>query len=388
MSLPAHDKLILLCARTVLDGDHQAQIRSLLAQGIQWAQVIARARQVEMTPLVYHHLKTLDDSLVPSGVRSQLVHGYAQNLSRNLLLSRELLSLTEVFQVQAIPFVPVKGVILAETVYRHLGLRQMCDLDVLIRRDDVQRAVRALTERGFRLRGHLPCTDAEFQQRRDVTLTKDLGRWSYPLELHWKFKDSFFRLPEKMLWDHLVDYAWNGKTVKIFSPELTLIHLIHHLNYHAFPLKILVDVAETMRAFRDRINWDVFWSLVRDWQLVRNATVALACVSAVLDVPLPEEARQGSCYLQARRQWVSSLVSHQRWYFNRWAWAIQARGRWRALFSLLLVDGGSADILRALLARLTPGGSETTSTGLRRTLGWRVANLISGLFRFVVSPRR
>lgn len=393
MALQPHDRLILLCARTSPGEDVRERIREGVARGLDWSRLLARAEELEMTPLVGRNLGRVEGSLVPAKVRGELARRSRLVLGNNLVLAGELAALARYFRAREIPVVPLKGIVLAEAVYGHIGLRPMCDLDLLVRREDVGRAVSAITELGFSVESPVPTSGGDFERRRDVRLSRVVHGNPVWIELHWKFKDTFFRLREDLLWQHLSDFRWQGESLRILSPEATLVHLAHHLNYHGYTLKILVDVAETLRAYGRALDWDTVLRLVRESGMARSFLAALACASWVLGAFFPREARALDRENEGRRAWPSSLVARERWFFGRRGRTVQDDPHLRALLSTLFVDGGALAPAAALLGRVAslarrgrseraPGGSSLPGLTLPR----HAACLARGMARLLLCP--
>ncbi len=383
MTLQAYEKLILLCARTELDQSTRGQMDAVLSGGVEWNLLIKRATQLELMPLVSYHLRKSYASLVPENIYEQLTQQYYQNLTRNLLLSEELAAMMNLVEDQGMPIIPVKGIILSETVFGNPGLRQMCDLDVLIRREHVARAVELLKSRGFDLIGRLPSGADDFERRRDATLVRTVGKMPIVVEMQWKFKDTFFRLPEEAMWSHLTEYSWKGKRIRIFSPELTLLHLVHHLNYHAYPLKILIDIAETLRAYNDVLNWDKLWRMAVQWKLARNTCVAFECVRHVLHGPVPDSVLAEARRLGGKRVWLTPVTCREEWFFSQRAAMIQSQGHLRTAFSVLFLDGTMFSLLQTLFRRALGTKARVGLKPLRNLVGF-----LSGLLKLLILRRK
>src|SRR6202008_2711637 len=87
---------------------------------------------------------------MPFAVRDRLRRDLAEGTARHLILSGELARLLKSFERQRIPVIPLKGPVLAETLYAHPALRPYTDLDLLIRRENVERVDDLLQRLGYR----------------------------------------------------------------------------------------------------------------------------------------------------------------------------------------------------------------------------------------------
>ncbi|NJL27115.1 MAG: nucleotidyltransferase family protein, partial [Thermoanaerobaculia bacterium] len=266
MPLAPHRQLILSCCQVGESADER--LLELAVGPLDWRRLVAETRRLELAPLVAWRLERLAAKTVPARPLARLREIYRRNLGRNLHLAEELGEVLDLFEAAEIPAIPLKGPVLAETVYGHPGLRRIYDLDVLVQRSDLERAVDLLRHSGYR--SATPKLLAGLEGERDVSLAR-----SAVVELHWALKDRFFHLPVDALWAASVETAWHGRKIRTLPPELLLLQLIHHLNYHAHPLKILVDVARVIALHGETIDWARVAGLALEWHLQRNVRLAL-----------------------------------------------------------------------------------------------------------------
>ncbi|MBV5343668.1 nucleotidyltransferase family protein, partial [bacterium] len=87
--------------------------------------------------------------LVPAAVLTKLRNAYYKTLSRNTLIYQEFVLLSEILRANSISFITLKGICMAEWLYRDIGLRQMSDIDILIQEKDGVRCLDALHAAGY-----------------------------------------------------------------------------------------------------------------------------------------------------------------------------------------------------------------------------------------------
>src|SRR6185295_17941604 len=102
---------------------------------------------------------------------------YLDNLARNLLLFDAAHAVLD-----AAPVLPLKGLVLANTVYSDVAARPMSDLDVAVLPRDLDTTIRILSDLGWR---RVFAEQARYSPRHghDVAFTNDHG---HVLELHYK----------------------------------------------------------------------------------------------------------------------------------------------------------------------------------------------------------
>ena len=123
-----------------------------------------------MSPLLYQNLSRLS-GVVPAAVLTQLRERYDTNVRKSLVLARELFRVLDCIEALGVEAIPYKGVVLAETFYGDMALRQSGDMDLFVRARDVVR--HALSASG-RARGNSATVGANLHAAR-LTLARKLG---------------------------------------------------------------------------------------------------------------------------------------------------------------------------------------------------------------------
>ena len=140
-------RLLLAC----LSEDPQ-QFEQLSLTGIQavdWQELVTLSQVQGVAPLVYQRLTQQHSSVyVPSAVLEKLREVYLVNLKRNMRLYRDLEQILGRLAERQIPVIPLKGVFLAEKVYGNIGLRPMVDVDLLLPRPELAKALEELEALG------------------------------------------------------------------------------------------------------------------------------------------------------------------------------------------------------------------------------------------------
>lgn len=122
----------------------------------------------------------------------------------------------------AIPYVPLKGSVI-RAYYAEPWMRTSCDIDVLIRREDMDRAIQTLSEKiGFTKEPH--------KNARDISLYL-VGNTH--LELHYNITENIASMDRVLLtvWDHTAR-AEDNRQMYLQSNEFLLFHLLAHAAYH------------------------------------------------------------------------------------------------------------------------------------------------------------
>ena len=126
------------------------------------------------------------------------------------------------FDSEEIDYIPLKGAVLRE-LYPQAWMRTSCDIDVLVRESEIDRAALALVNRlGYK-------TDFK-KTYHDISLFSPFGMH---LELHYNIKENTEG------YDKLLTRAWDfsqrsteNKRRYLQSKEFLMLHLMCHMSYH------------------------------------------------------------------------------------------------------------------------------------------------------------
>jgi hypothetical protein len=227
---------------------------------------------------------------VPQAILEQLQrHAYA-NAIQNFFLTRELLKLLSLFEAHGIPAMPYKGPVLATTVYGNLALRQFCDLDILVHKQDVLRVKALLMAQGYR--PWCPLTDAQeaahLQSYHAYTFVHHDRRIS--VDVHWRFELSLYAFPLdlKLWWQRLEMIPFVGTTIRYpSSDDLLLLLCVHGTKDGWAQLKWICDIAELCR-IHPCMDWERVMEHASTLYSERMLFLGLLLAHDLLGTTLPE----------------------------------------------------------------------------------------------------
>ena len=99
----------------------------------QWQEFLTIAATQRVTPLFFHQLKKKGlDQAVPPEVYASLRDVYLKNTMRIMKISAQSRLVLKTLNSEGIPTIPLKGIVMANSVYENIGLREMNDLDLLV----------------------------------------------------------------------------------------------------------------------------------------------------------------------------------------------------------------------------------------------------------------
>ncbi|MBW4557541.1 MAG: nucleotidyltransferase family protein [Trichormus sp. ATA11-4-KO1] len=285
-------ELLLCIARTHPDTATIERIKTLLEQDLDWAYIIQTATFHKVMPLLYQNLNTNCTELVPKDVLADLLYYFKANARRNLFLTNELLKLLNLFESHDLTVIPIKGAILAVSVYNNLALRQFTDIDILVRPQDAIVARDLLVAQGF-------------QNTYNHTRDQEVARLQSPfckdnnythkhtgvnLDLHWQLLQKYLSFPiaHERLWERHGAISLAGKTVINLSPEDNLLFLcVHACRDRWNKLSLISDVA-TLICVSSEMNWDWVIEQAKLLGCWRRLLLGMLLAKNLLETEIPE----------------------------------------------------------------------------------------------------
>jgi hypothetical protein len=287
-------RLLLACARSSVDADTALRIRALIEGGVDWDFILRKAQQNYIAPLVCTHLMATCADLLPPDILRLFRTRMLAHAASNLHVAHELVRILGLLEDHGVEALPFKGPVLAALAYGNIALRQFGDLDVLVHRLDLDRAVRVITSNGYELVAHE--TGSSESCEKDVALVSLDGRTR--LELHWRLSKVYFsfaldsRRNARRMWDRLETVEFAGHKVRTLPVVDLLLYLCSHGAKHRWErLEWIADVAELLRVRAD-LDWMVSQREAQALGCERVLALGLRLAHELLDAPLPEHVRR------------------------------------------------------------------------------------------------
>ena len=167
--------------------------------------------------LINHHL--LDNIKLKDTCKQILLNSIFQYQKQNL----ELMKIRNVFEENQINFIPLKGSVIRD-FYPEPWLRTSCDIDILVRPDDLERATNVLIHNGYTFieKGS---HDVSFFSENNVHL-----------ELHYNVVEKEYKIANvSEVFENIWDYAFpkvNCKYEYVLTNEMFYFYHIAHMAKH------------------------------------------------------------------------------------------------------------------------------------------------------------
>ena len=263
---------------------------------LDWSEVLRLAEHHGVLPLAARNLIEHARGL-PAEVESTLRSAYQANLRSSLLFTAELARIMQHFERRQLRAVPYKGAVLAQALYRDLGLRSFSDLDFLISSADFERAKQALAEIGYRPAADLSPAVERLWLRSGYERAFDSAAGKNLVEVQWALLPYFYGVDLGV--EDLM--ARDGRTVvggcevPCLAPEDSLLVLCLHAAKHLWTRLIwLSDIAETLRpqSRTQAVDYSRVFSRARALGIARILGVSFWLVKNVLRAELSNAAEE------------------------------------------------------------------------------------------------
>jgi len=271
---------LIRCLRWDEEGDQRLATMSPAS----WTDLIGVLEHKAGLPLLARRLKRA--AIVPPPEVAAKLRPNGLALAVRNLQSR--IALAKAIRAAERPALLLKGIDLAERLYRNPAHRSMGDVDFLVHEFDAMAYHHHLTLQGFRAR-HAPDAAARsVEWQRHAYYAAPAGAIHLPFELHWLLANGKDGKTIDMagIWSRSQPHATMGPHGRIMAPDDLFLYLCLHLKNHAFeaPLINLWDIAELIEDPELPLDWGNIWQLAAEWRLMEAVRITLYLITKTLGV--------------------------------------------------------------------------------------------------------
>ena len=289
------EKLLLSLCRLEFSEEKKSEIGDLTKEVKDWDLFVDLSNKHGIIALCWYNItETGNKNNVPTRQLEILHTAYLKNLTRNIFLFNQLTELVSLAKEKGIKIVLLKGLALEKTVYGNKGLRQMSDIDILVRQDEASSLRGILLKNGFE---SAPLVSS-FHEKIMPAYGKHLPEMyknGIAIEIHFKLFDQMGNTLTTELLNKAVRVSDTGTSLYYPEPQLFFLYLIKHLDKHEksgyFQLRLYADLAVLLSVHSDQIiNESLF-----EYALQANLEIVLAEKLKLLQhywgISLPEPAK-------------------------------------------------------------------------------------------------
>lgn len=290
--------LIILSSAKIHPSDEDLNRLNLLLQNVtDWDETVNRLINRAAGPLLYRKLTLLPASKqIPEHAKEKLRQSYFVTMTRGMLLYDAFSKVTEMLHDAGIKAVALKGIHLAEWLYGDIGLRQMSDIDLLVRKEDGRKSIAVLESNGFKSY-HNEVSDMILEQSGIVhyhPMQKGDVSVEVHINLHRKRKkyklnpDDFIERAQPIVLNKSKSFVLEIHDLIIFL----CVHLDKHFVKGDMQFTGFYDLVNLIETKSDEINWDVLTERSEKQNAESTVFKYLVLVSKFFNADLPDDIKR------------------------------------------------------------------------------------------------
>ena len=266
-----------------------------------WVRFIAFAREHGIAPVLFLALKDLLDGSPCKQHLSELRNIYRIDAQNNLLLYHELGKVLKALNAADITVIVLKGACLAEAVYGNIALRSMSDVDLLVKKCDLEQTTLAL-----KLCGYEANYDFQVDKEVAVNLHHHLppleGPTKLQFEIHWTIFDyTYFEARDEdeeevvKMWQRARPLIIEEMPCLMLAPEDLFLHLCIHISrQHVFDMRLrhLLDLRKVCERYGNALDWEVIYQRACHWRVDRAVTLTVLLAERLIGMAMPESVKR------------------------------------------------------------------------------------------------
>jgi len=261
--LTAEEKLLLSLCRLEFSQEQKSEIRELMLEVRDWDRFVGLSNEHGIIALCWYNLtETGNTDHIPAGHLDKMHSAYLKNLTRDTFLNNQLEEVTNLAKKENIKIVLLKGMALEKTIYGSRGLRQMTDIDILVRQDQAALLRRILLKNGYE---SAPLV-SKFHEKIMPVYGKHLPEMyknGIAVEIHFNLFDQSGNYFTEKFFDKAHWLTDDDTNLMYPDPQMFFLYLLKHLDRHEkegdSQLRLYVDLVLLLTThYNEVINENLF----------------------------------------------------------------------------------------------------------------------------------
>lgn len=283
-------ELLLRCVRSRSSPENTQRVRDLLDGFAGWDSLLARAERQGVLPALAWTLDSRHPLLVPAPLRERVLRVLATAVASHERMWAALREILDAFAEQGIETMALKGPPFALRCFANPAARMCRDLDLIVARDRLAAAGKALAVLGFapHLHGERHGRPAQHRKHADPLLfLRQADR--LPVDLHTELgRPRLGAIPvDDAFWGRCRTVELDGHAVRALRANDMLLYLCSHGVQHGWRgLRFVADVHEHVEGSPD-MDWDALPAQARRERRSRMLHEGLLLTHRLLETPVP-----------------------------------------------------------------------------------------------------
>lgn len=312
LKLRPEERFIINCLRSEFNRENNDNFAKVALSNIDWNMVYEISAQWRITSLLYKIIEKRSSIIqfpnIPQYFFQKMEGMYIKILNQNRICFERLIEILKVFNKVKIKVILLKGSHLAQFIYQDIGIRSMADIDILVKKDDLDKVEGLLLQMGYDYPQLGQTVYDFFKVNRDtqgqvclIERYKTNHYHLYPLsdsikhlEIHWTIvrPTSPFNIDIAGLWKRAKKVEVSRTNAMGLSPEDLLLHHSLHTSYsHKYNfrgIKQLYDIATIIDHYAHEIDWDQLQLRAYEWGIEKYLYLTLRLSQEILGASVPD----------------------------------------------------------------------------------------------------
>lgn len=237
---------------------------------IDFNEMLRLSQEHNVVAITYYGLRgTKSSQMLSNDVLNQFKKQTFSHSSHQMSHMKNVTSILAKFEENNIKAVVLKGLVV-RNFYPRPEFRTMSDADIVVKEENLDKAIELITNLGY-----------VEKVRTNVDICYIKG--NSIIELHWKLinpgringGENF----ENEIWDDLIEVnVGDSKALSLNYEDLAVhlcVHLIKHLANKGCGIRMFYDLVVLFEQNEDEINWDRFWSKIRQYNVEKAIRIVM-----------------------------------------------------------------------------------------------------------------
>ncbi len=290
------DKLLQHCAQVNLTDSTKNWLEKAQINNLDWPYILKQSRNQGVCSLVYLNLSGFKHK-IPENIWRSFEQVYYGDSYRNTQIYQKISVMFIVFNREDLKVIPLKGIFFLENIYKNIGLRSMYDVDLLVKKEDLERVDKILVNLGYKtvVDKRLFWQALEKSYMNSVDYFREDEEFP-PIHIHWHIinvslptymyskrikMDKFFACARRVI---LAD----AESLQL-APQHLIMYMAEHALKHSFNKLIhLSDIDAVIKKYKDQIDWDGLVAETIEFGMERQVYYSLFFTRIYLGSYVPE----------------------------------------------------------------------------------------------------
>jgi hypothetical protein len=220
-------------------------------------QVIGEIEAFGISSQIYYLLKEQGRlNKTPLFFQTRLKGNYDDALFLNLFIENQTHKILTSFEKQQMKVIPLKGVYFAEKYFGHIGARGTSDIDLLIRKDNVEQAISSVKSLGFQME------QEPIPSHFHLSFSKPISGSKIPLtvEIHWNIvKETTSHFQIEQAWHDAGPFKAYDYVMALSDYHTFYMVCLHGWRHNLDSPKYFLDIIQLIYVLKDNLDYDLLF---------------------------------------------------------------------------------------------------------------------------------